>query len=259
MRRKSCEYYFLRDKSRQQLHPPLPYDDVLFLERAERLMDYIINGRGGANEIAELFLKGYPIENLSRIFDDNNDLSTLLLGIEVCYELGKIAVPYIDRVAELMNQHELLKCYDFGILWLDSYAGETNELADWILLSSLENKNIRVAMITIRILSGIKFGQLRGAKAYLLKNIPNSPHISCIDFFLTYYNDPQHILNALNDQNVLLQKYAVALASNFFIENDQIRDKALSLTDPAIKSFVQAEIKYRERLLQIYNRRCLPK
>jgi hypothetical protein len=260
MRRKLFKYNFLRDKSRRQLHPPLLRDDVLFLERAERLMANAITERGcGAEEIVELFKKGYPIEELNRLFDDNDDLSTLLLGIEVCDELQKIAIPYIDRVAELMNQYELLTCYDFGVTWLANYADETNELADWIILSSLESKNISVAVITIRILSGIKFGQLCGAKAYLLKNIPNSPHIPCIDFFLTYYNDPQHILNALNDQNVLLQKYAVALASNFFTENNQIRDKALSLTNPAIELFVQAEIEYRERLLQIYNERCLPK
>jgi hypothetical protein len=227
------------------------YEDILFLERAERLMNNAINGRGASYEIAELFFLGYPIENLGRLFDENNDISTQLLGIEVCYEIRKMAIPYLDKVAELMDQDDRLKM-DYGIVWLADYTDETNELANWMILSSLENKNIRVAVTTIRILSGIKFGQLRGAKAYLLRNIPNSPHISGIDFYLNYYNDTKYILNVLDDKNVLMQKYVVALASHFFTQNTQIRDKCLSLTDPSIKIFVQEEIQKIENLSRIF-------
>ncbi|MDR1141325.1 MAG: hypothetical protein LBL62_06515 [Planctomycetaceae bacterium] len=223
------------------------------MERAERLMDYAINGRNGCStdEIVDLFLRGYPIENLGRLFDENNDISTQFFGTEVCYELGKTAVLYMDRVAELMNQDERLKT-DYGLIWLADYADETDELADWVILSSLENKSIYFTVTTISILSGINFGQLRGAKAYLLRNIPNSPHIAGIDFYLNYHNDTQHILNMLDDKNVLMQKYAVALASHFFTKNTQIRDKSLSLTDPAIKIFVQREIQQIENLLRIF-------
>jgi hypothetical protein len=241
---------YSRYKFRQRRSTRL-YEDILFLERAERLMNNAVNGRGASYEIAELFLQGYPIENLGRLFDENNDISTLLLGIEVCYEIRKMAISYLDKVAELMNQDERLKV-DYGIMWLADYTNETNELADWMILSSLENKTTSFAVTTIRILSGIKLGQLKGAKAYLLKNIPNSPHISGIDFYLNYYNDTQQILNMLDDKNVLMQKYAVALASYFFTKNTQIRDKSLSLTDPSIKIFVQEEIQKIENLLRIF-------
>jgi hypothetical protein len=238
-------------KFRQQRSVRL-YEDILFIERAERLMNFAINGDSGFLEIADLFRKGYPIENLNRILDENNEFSAQFIGIEVCCEIRKIAIPCLDKVAELMDRDDRLTMYYDGIEWLADYADETNELADWVILSSIESKYKRTAVTAMKILSDVNFSQLRGAKAYLLKNILNSPHISGIDFCLNYYDDKNSIINLLNNQNIIMQKYAVALASRFFSNDIILRDKVQLLKEETIEMFVQEKIQQRENLLRMF-------
>jgi hypothetical protein len=237
----------LKHKKNKRWHNPTPWDDTLFFERAEYLMANVIDReRGGGYEIADLFMEGYPIENLNRLFDCR-DISVLLLAIEVCYELRKIAKPYIDRVAELMNIDDRLK-RDYGICWLADYADENNELADWMILSSLEHEYESTALTAMNILSIIDFGQLRGAKNYLTRYIPNSQHINAIDFYMDNYNNERRIYDMLDSNCSIMKKYATALGLGYFINSLSIREKAFMIDDDVIKLFVQEKFKFKKDL-----------
>jgi hypothetical protein len=215
------------------------------MNRAERLINKALDGHLDHEELAEIFRHGYPIENFSCFFD-SCDYFVLALAIETCYEMGKLAKPYVDRVAEKMNDNSMLKSGE-GIVWLADYAEENNILADWMILSCVDDEDFTTSLVAMRILSSISFGQLRGAKKYLLENIPSSPHITAIDNYINYYNDEPTIYKMLGSDNTILQRYAVALASRYFEKNLLLRKKAMLIcNDDVIIAFVKEKIERME-------------
>lgn len=223
--------------------PPYRANDSQFMERAEHKMQQVLNGNGGTFTIAEIFKNGYPIENF-RVLLESDDIQVLRSAVEACYEIGKFVKCYIDDIAEIMNRAAILKHCD-TMVWLAEYAEEENFLADWTIVSFLDedgNDNYSDTLIALRVMSGIRFGVLRGAKQYLLDNIPHSPHIRAIEFYLDNYQNEEEILKMLKIPNILMQRYAVSMASRFFHKNSQLSDEAKKIDDKAIQIFVHEKL-----------------
>jgi hypothetical protein len=220
-----------------------------FIDRADRIINRTLkDGDADPFELEEIVREGYPIENLDCLFD-SRDHWVLHAAIEACYEIGKLAKPLVDRVAETMNNDNTLKLCE-GLVWLADFAEEHNTLADWMILSYIDDDYGDTA---IEILSGISFGQLRGAKKYLLENIPSSHHIIAIDDYINYYNDEATIYKMLDNSNTTRRRYAVALASRYFVKNLLLRDKAMKIRDDdMIVSFVQEKIRRIEFEFNLY-------
>lgn len=215
---------------------PIRLDDSQFLERSDYIISNAIKGRGSFEEISEIFKQGYPIEKLSLLFEsDNHDV--LYVAIETCYEIGKLAKCFVNNVAEIMNKVPSLKTSE-GIVWLADYAEEINSLADWMIVSFIEEENINDVIVALRVLSGISFGQLRGAKVFLLEHIPDSSHIDVIGFYLDNYQNENMIFEMMGNNNILMQRYAIAMASRYLTTNMNIREEALKIGDAVIHQFV---------------------
>jgi hypothetical protein len=222
-----------------------------FIDRADRIINRTLENGGIHADpftLAEIVQQGYPVENLACLFD-SRDLFVLYAAIEACYEIGKLAKPLVDRVAETMNNYDIK--LGEGLVWLADFAEEHNTLADWMFLSFVDDEE--ESETAMRVLSGISFGQLRGAKKYLLENIPSSHHIIAIDDYINYYNDEATIYEMLDNSNTTRRRYAVALASRYFVKNLLLRDKAMKIRDDdTIVSFVQEKIRRIEFEFNLY-------
>jgi len=218
---------------------PYRLNDNQFMEQSDYIINNALKGRGSSAEISEVFIQGYPIEKLRLLFESNNT-GVLYNAIETCYEIGQLAKCYVNDVAEIMDKNPLLKIGE-GIVWLADYAEEINSLADWMIVSFVDEDHINDIIIGLKILSGISLEQLRGAKTYLLEHIPDSHHVNAIDFYLNHYQNENEILEMMKRSDVLMQRYAVAMASRYFYKNSSLRDEAFKIRDEAIRTFVQEQ------------------
>ena len=222
-------------------------DTDQFWTHSEKCLQSILEGGGDYDKLAECFRKGYPLNNLYRLLNSDDD-GCIEIGILMLKEIGENARYFIDTLALIMNQSCMSHKYHGMEILLD-HAVEKDQFANWTLFSLADipiltsnddplNFQMLFCSKVIHCLSLVNSGQLQGAKKYLQNNIPNSQHLYAIDFYLKNYNNPEKILELMRSENILYAKYAVAMGAKYYTTITSMKECALKIYDVSVKEYL---------------------
>lgn len=156
-----------------------------------------------ATDLLSEFGRGYPIENLRRLFVPN----ALGAASFLASELGQKARPFVSEIVSLLNSEtsrirgDAIYALSFCTTWEDGWAVAN-------IVMGLDDPHSGVRWMASNAIRYMEASQLLAALTFLKTVKPNTPYAGFKDAFLAIQRRPDKAVRALN--SLLLSEAAVA-------------------------------------------------
>ena len=207
------------------------------LERGERLIQHALAGIDvNFFDLASCLRHGFPAERIFRLLE-SDDFQHVYLGLLTLSEtytdsLCRISERLTDVIAERIEFFQDNAITHCGLEAIARFASIENTHAVWLLLSYLESD---FAEPVFHFLESVDNNLMEAVKNYLLRVNPVSKHLKAIQFFLEHCEDIVAVEQALDHPEVVMQRYAAAMAFRFFDSSNTIRDKLGNIQDDLVQ------------------------
>lgn len=214
--------------------------------RAEKFLMQILmrpDSHNGAlmNDLLTEFHRGYPLENLRPLLHAENQ-EVVTIGTWIASELGERGRPLLQDVSPLLR-HPAKKVRFSAIDCILLWATPSNDRELASVISLLDDPEPGVRWKVMDFLFRATTEQLQSALDYFELAIPKSPHIRKLQWLLDPESiEPKKVITALQSQDALMRRYAVAAAARISSINRDPLLCASSNSDADVKNFADSAI-----------------
>jgi hypothetical protein len=194
------------------------------------------------NSLLKQFQRGYPLENLRPLLQSDNS-NLISAGIWIASELGREGEPLLGDVLPLLK-NPLKRVRFFAIDCISLWATPSNKRALASAVGLMNDNEAAVRWKVMEFLSLASPGQLKAALAYLEDMVPESPHISGLQWLLSPgASNPNGVESTLQSMDSLTRKYGVVGAARMSKVSQEPLRYASSVDDPDVKNFADSSIR----------------
>lgn len=195
-------------------------------------------GDGGiANELLRQMFRGYPVENLRQLLNDERD-TVVEVGVWIASELAEKAAPVVSEVQALLKHHNERIRY-LAINTILTTPPKKDDLAIVEIINLTDDPSEIVRQNGIRFLSGVQVERLRAVLESSDKLNLSSIQLNGINLVVEFREqyDLDKLMRVIKDSDRALLKYGLAAIGGVYSEVSEVIKFALRHGDQDSKVF----------------------